>query len=184
MARPSAPGRLKLLQDLVNTYDHESGTDELDSPRTLERWLTGRDLSDGAGRADAADLESTRRVREALRDLMQANAGGELDPETPRLLNEAAARARLTLHFDDRGGARLRPSATGVAGALGEVLTIVEDAMAEGTWARLKVCRADDCRWAFYDRSKNRSGAWCAMSVCGNREKARSYRERRAESSK
>ncbi|MGH2778535.1 MAG: CGNR zinc finger domain-containing protein, partial [Actinomycetota bacterium] len=31
---------------------------------------------------------------------------------------------------------------------------------------------------AFYDHSKNRSGKWCTMRVCGNRAKTRAYRER------
>ena len=54
-------------------------------------------------------------------------------------------------------------------------------AIAEGTWARLKACERDSCRWAFYDRSKNRSGHWCSMDVCGAREKnRRAYRRRRA----
>ena len=42
----------------------------------------------------------------------------------------------------------------------------------------VKACPADDCRWAFYDRSRNRSGTWCDMSDCGNRAKARAYRKR------
>jgi predicted RNA-binding Zn ribbon-like protein len=42
----------------------------------------------------------------------------------------------------------------------------------------MKACRAEDCRWAFYDRSRNRSRAWCSMRECGNRAKARSYRAR------
>ena len=45
--------------------------------------------------------------------------------------------------------------------------------VADGTWSRLKACREDDCHWAFYDRSRNRSGQWCVMAVCGNRNKAR-----------
>ena len=177
MPRPPAPGRLALVQEFVNTYDVESGTDDLDSPASLDAWLKARGLTGGS--VSEGDLHAVRRVREALRDLMSANAGAPLDPATPPLLNGAAAKAGLTLHFDDAGAARVRASAPGVPGAIGDILTIVEDAMAEGTWARLKVCRADDCRWAFYDRSKNRSGAWCVMSVCGNREKARSYRDRR-----
>jgi predicted RNA-binding Zn ribbon-like protein len=40
------------------------------------------------------------------------------------------------------------------------------------------VCAAEDCRWAFYDRSRNRSRTWCSMEECGNRAKARSYRAR------
>jgi predicted RNA-binding Zn ribbon-like protein len=52
--------------------------------------------------------------------------------------------------------------------------------MAAGTWDRLKACRQETCRWAFYDNTKNRSGVWCTMEVCGNRAKARSYRERQS----
>ena len=55
--------------------------------------------------------------------------------------------------------------------------------MADGTWRRLKACREDTCQWAFYDRSKNRSGTWCSMAVCGNRAKARAYRSATASGS-
>ena len=58
------------------------------------------------------------------------------------------------------------------------MLAIVAAAQAEGTWERLKSCPATDCRWAFYDKSRNRSAVWCNMAVCGNRAKVRSYRER------
>jgi predicted RNA-binding Zn ribbon-like protein len=52
-------------------------------------------------------------------------------------------------------------------------------AEAEGTWERLKVCHNEECRWAFYDASKNRLGRWCNMDVCGARHKMRAYRERK-----
>ncbi|MGH3665303.1 MAG: CGNR zinc finger domain-containing protein [Egibacteraceae bacterium] len=51
--------------------------------------------------------------------------------------------------------------------------------MRDGTWARLKSCANDSCRWLFYDRSKNRSGKWCTMNVCGDILNARAYRARR-----
>jgi predicted RNA-binding Zn ribbon-like protein len=76
------------------------------------------------------------------------------------------------------GVVRLEAETTGVDGALGRLLVIVYRAMETGTWSRLKACRNDTCRWAFYDHSKNRSGHWCTMSVCGNRTKARQYRQR------
>ncbi|MFD9698271.1 CGNR zinc finger domain-containing protein [Lentzea sp. NPDC059081] len=41
------------------------------------------------------------------------------------------------------------------------------------------MCAAPDCRWAFYDVSRNGRGRWCAMEICGNRQKTRAYRERR-----
>ena len=52
--------------------------------------------------------------------------------------------------------------------------------MADGTWWRLKGCPRDVCHWLFYDRSRNGSGKWCAMSVCGNRTNTKAYRRRAA----
>jgi len=45
---------------------------------------------------------------------------------------------------------------------------------------RVKICPADDCRWAFYDTSRNHSRQWCSMEACGNRAKARAHRQRNA----
>jgi predicted RNA-binding Zn ribbon-like protein len=54
----------------------------------------------------------------------------------------------------------------------------VAEAVRDDSWQRAKACRAADCHWAFYDRSRNRSGVWCEMAVCGNRTKVRAYRDR------
>ncbi len=82
------------------------------------------------------------------------------------------------------GGSALEPTAGGVDGALGRLVAIVHGAVADGSWAHLKACERDSCRWAFYDHSKNHSGRWCDMEVCGAREKsARAYRRRRARDS-
>ena len=73
----------------------------------------------------------------------------------------------------------LEPSAGGVDGALGRIVAAIHAGVADGTWERLKACERDVCRWAFYDHSKNRSGHWCSMAVCGQREKnRRAYRRR------
>ena len=77
------------------------------------------------------------------------------------------------MRFDPDGTARLEGD-----GLVASLLAIIARAQADGTWSRMKACRADDCRWAFYDRSRNRSRTWCSMSECGNRAKARSYRAR------
>jgi predicted RNA-binding Zn ribbon-like protein len=156
-----APGDLELVRLLVNTLEVESGDDALSSPAALQAWLQEHGLGRGA-EAAPADLHTARRLREAIRSL------------------RAAARARLALRFEPDGSARLEPVAAGVDGALGRLVAIVAGAMADGTWSRLKACRADDCRWAFYDHARNRSRQWCSMAVCGNRTKARSYRRRHA----
>jgi predicted RNA-binding Zn ribbon-like protein len=53
--------------------------------------------------------------------------------------------------------------------------------MLDGTWRRLKVCPGDHCGWAFYDHSRNQTGRWCSMSVCGGRAKARAHYHRHRE---
>jgi predicted RNA-binding Zn ribbon-like protein len=96
-------------------------------------------------------------------------------------LNAAAKTAELLVRFNPDGHACLVPVRGGVDGALGLLLAIVERAQTDGTWDRFKGCPDDTCGWAFYDWSKNRSATWCSMEVCGNRAKARAYRERRRE---
>jgi predicted RNA-binding Zn ribbon-like protein len=61
---------------------------------------------------------------------------------------------------------------------LGRLLLIVRDAQRDGTWAMLKACANDECRWAFYDKSRNHGGTWCDMSTCGNKLKNRAFRAR------
>jgi predicted RNA-binding Zn ribbon-like protein len=175
MSNP-APDQLELVRSFVNTYDHEDGTEKLESPAALTAWLEDHGL--GAPPATAADLDRTRELREALRAILQHHGGLELDPAAPRVVDDAAARAKLSVAFDDHGDARAEPKAGGVDGALGRLLVTIADAQRDGTWSRLKACPAEDCQYAFYDRSRNRSAVWCDMKVCGNRNKVRSFRSR------
>ena len=117
-------------------------------------------------------------LREALRAHLRAHHGEPLDPAAAEVLDAASRRARLTVRFTPAEETALEPQAAGVDGALGRLLAVVAAAIEDGTWRRLKVCPADDCQWAFYDESRNRSATWCDMKVCGNRAKVRGFRER------
>ena len=176
--RPPAPGALRLVQQFVNSYDVEDDIEALSDAKALRDWLADHGLLERRARVTRADLARAIEVREALRTLLLANNGETLDRGTVRTLNDAASSAPLFVRFDEDGRSRLAPAAANVAGALAQLLAIVNDAAAEGTWERLKVCPEDTCRWAFYDHSKNRSGTWCSMAVCGTRAKARAYRRR------
>jgi predicted RNA-binding Zn ribbon-like protein len=167
-----APGDLALVQRFVNTADFETGSDDLGDPGALAAWLAGAGLAPADAPFDEAGRARLVAVREALRALLLANHGEPPNRNAVATLDRAA---NLTVRFDAGGQARLEPTDGGVVGAL---LAIVARAQAEGTWPRLKACPGDRCGWAFYDRSRNRSRTWCAMSVCGNRAKARSYRAR------
>jgi predicted RNA-binding Zn ribbon-like protein len=172
-----APGELELVRSFVNTNDIEDRVDGVATPRLLEEWLDGHGLPHGA--VSEGDLRRAVQLREALRALLLANNGEPLDPGARDTINSIAESIRLVVRFDEQGRPELTSEGDGVDAALGSLLAIVFRSMAEGTWSRLKACGADDCKWAFYDHSKNRSGTWCSMSVCGNRAKARAYRSRR-----
>ena len=174
-----APGELELVRGFVNTLEIEEAADQLASPAALVGWLRSHGLLRG-GAATRADLANARRLREALRVLLLANNGVSVRKEAAVTLNRAARRAGLGVRFEPEGTARVEPEARGVDGALGRLLAIVSAAMADGSWERLKACRAEDCRWAFYDHARNRSRHWCSMAVCGNRTKARTFRRRHA----
>jgi predicted RNA-binding Zn ribbon-like protein len=177
--RQQAPGELERVRAFVNTLDGDD--DQLTGPEQLRRWLVEHELAGPNLAVGPADPQRALALREALRGVMLAHTEGTPAPRDACLaLDQAAARARMSLRFDENGGARIEPAAAGVEGALGRLLAIVHAAIAQGTWRRLKACREHTCEWAFYDHTKNRSGTWCTMEVCGNRAKARSYRERRA----
>jgi predicted RNA-binding Zn ribbon-like protein len=179
MSNP-APGPLEHVRAFVNTRDVDEATDALSGPRELAGWLEEHGLlvapRDFA--PTAADVRRAVALREALRAHLRAHHGEPLDPGAAAILDGASRRARLTLRFTAAEETALEPQAAGVDGALGRLLALVAAAIADGTWLRLKVCPADDCQWAFYDESRNRSATWCDMKVCGNRAKVRGFRER------
>ena len=173
----SAPGRLELVRQFVNTADLADGTDELDGLDALAAWLRERSLIGPRERLAPEDLQRALAVREALRDLLEYRSGGALD-EPVHVLNAVPAGALLRVAFDRQGTPSLEPVAGGLDRALGELFAIIHTAAVDGKWDRLKVCADDGCRWAYYDQSRNRSRSWCNMAVCGNRSKAREYRRR------
>ena len=173
----AAEGPLRLVQLLVNSVDHEHGREWVPDPAALGRWLEERGL-DVRTHPTRTDLEHTYALREALRSLLRANNGGAVDPAAVAVVNETARRGRLELRLGADGGAAVEVDGTGGDGALARIVGVVFEAMRDGSWTRLKACRR--CKWVFWDTSKNRSGSWCSMQLCGNRAKTRAYRRRRA----
>jgi predicted RNA-binding Zn ribbon-like protein len=173
-----APGRLELIRAFVNTNDIDAHHDALTSPEVLRAWLTAHSLLHEDEAVTDEDLRRVQDLREALRALLLANNGAELDAHTPEVLNQLAGSFCLLIQFDQNGQAHLTPGSSGINGAMSQMLDRVMRAMIDGTWTRLKACRNETCRWAFYDTSKNRSATWCTMAVCGSRLKSRAYRQR------
>ncbi|HEU5064759.1 MAG TPA: CGNR zinc finger domain-containing protein [Gaiellaceae bacterium] len=173
----AAPPPLLLVQSLVNTVDLEHEREWLGDPGALAAWALERRLVPAGTVFKPRDLVRALELREAFRALLAANRDRRRDAAALEVLTEAARAARLAVVFDRRGAPRLEPTAGGVDGLCGELVSVAVTAMLDGSWERLKACR--NCRWAFYDESKNRSARWCSMSLCGNRLKTRAYRRRR-----
>jgi predicted RNA-binding Zn ribbon-like protein len=175
----TAPRPLDVVQRFVNSVDLETGEDELTAPEALRDWLAERELMARDEPVTKADLGRAIDVREGLRALLLANNGLPLEEELVERLDQAVAGAGVRMRFRPGAEPGLEPEAGGVDGALGRLMAIVSAAVERGYWKRLKACPREECYWAFFDRSKNRSGRWCTMEACGNIEKARAFRQRR-----
>jgi predicted RNA-binding Zn ribbon-like protein len=173
-----AEQRLEIVRSFVNTVElDEPGSDSLGSAEGLSSWIAEHGLGPSKMPVDETDIARAVALREALRNLLSANAGEKDDAEAWEVLNAQALRSPLRFQAS-HGEVSLDCCAEGVDDALGAILATIYRAISDGTWRRLKACRRHTCRWAFYDRSRNRSRSWCSMSVCGNREKVSRFRER------
>jgi predicted RNA-binding Zn ribbon-like protein len=181
VGRKPAPDQLIVVQGFVNTVDLESGTDEIGDRQSLKAWLIRHGLLKPGTVVSKSDLETAHRLREALRLLLEANNGGQIDQSMLSQLNRLISQYALTVTFECDGSFIVTPSGAGVKRILGEMVASVVQGTIDGTWYRLKACMEPNCRWAFYDGSKNHSGRWCSMSICGSRDKARAYRSRLSE---
>jgi predicted RNA-binding Zn ribbon-like protein len=177
--RQKAPGRLELLQRFVNTHNHDfpADWDRIGTGAKAQAWLRRKRLVEAGERVSDAGAAHLRELREAIRALVIANHAGEPDTAASHIIGALARTAGLRVGVDETGRTALEPQRGGVDGAVATLLAILHEAQLSGEWARMKACR--QCEYVFFDRSKNRSAAWCAMSICGNRTKNRAYYRRR-----
>jgi predicted RNA-binding Zn ribbon-like protein len=177
---------LAVLRDFLNTWDERSftvhgtrhpGGDELATPAELADWLAGQGLISAGTPAGDADLREAHALRDALRGALASRTGQGWKGLAGA--NQTLAGLSLRVELGADGTPRLRPVAGGAApAALSRLAAGAAAAAADGSWPRLKMCAAPDCRWVFHDTSRNGLGRWCSMRVCGNRGKTRAYRQR------
>lgn len=169
------PPPAALLRDFVNTLDHELGTDELATTAGLTSFLVGHGLLTAGTAAEEAERQASVTLRQGLHAALELNHAGEQAPLTP--FDDALGAHSVRLSWDGTGVA-VTPVEDGVAGALARIALAAHEARASDIWWRLKICAFDECQWAYYDQSKNRSRNYCEYG-CGNKLKTRAYRARR-----
>ncbi|HEX2049857.1 MAG TPA: CGNR zinc finger domain-containing protein [Actinomycetota bacterium] len=173
------PGGLDLVAAFVNTDGVDRDADDLATPELLVAWARRRGLGPVDALVTEDDAARARSLRAGLRAALAVHGGDAVGDVPLRRLDGVAAGVDLRVRFEG-SEPRLVPGGRGADAVLGAVLAAAYSAAAAGTWTRLKACVNDRCGWVFYDRSKNRSRRWCAMSACGNVAKAREYRRRKA----
>jgi predicted RNA-binding Zn ribbon-like protein len=151
------------------------------APSDAADWFREHRLIHAADghRWTTADLEHTRAVRAALRDVVDAVVlDRSPDPESLRLVNEVldyGPRPQLEV----KGGeVRIghRHVAAPPSEALVPIAEAIVDEIAAGRPERFRICANDTCRWAFFDASPTGRRRWCDMKTCGNRAKAARHR--------
>jgi predicted RNA-binding Zn ribbon-like protein len=192
----------RVCLDFVNTVGGRGGPepgelrdDRLDSYAALVSWgrftgvLTQQEVADllavaqrRSGAASAV-LERGLVLREAVYGVFRAVAEGSVPGEAEMaVLNEelrvAGARALLVMTPEPEWGWDADPAALDrmlwpVARSAAELLT----SPARG---RVRQCPGESCGWLFLDESRSGRRRWCDMADCGNIEKVRRFRRRRA----
>jgi predicted RNA-binding Zn ribbon-like protein len=185
------PDELANLYDFANSLDvrhfthhgvqHVQG-DELEGPRELGAWMSQRGLLLSGARITSAMFDTALQLRASVRTYL------EIDPaerrkaaDAVRSLNKAMRLLPLVAEARNDGVMVLRSARDDALAGLSVVVAEMYDGSLRGTLDRLKMCAAEECRRVFFDRSKPATRRWCMSTLCGNRTKTRTYRERQRE---
>lgn len=128
-----------------------------------------------------AVLRRSRALREAIYRAFAAMHGGESPAESDlAIITSEASRAAAVrkLVADGVGCEYVWPEEDRLERVLWPIAQSASQLATSERVERVKECAGDNCNWLFYDASRNRSRRWCDMRDCGNRAKARRFRER------
>ena len=182
------PDELAHLYDFANSLDLRHFThhgvqhlqaDELSGPRELAAWMSQQGLSAGGAKITAAMFDSALQLRAGIRAYLECDpAGRHRDNDAGRALNKTMKLFPLLAEARGDGRMMLGAARRDALAGLSVVVAELYDGSINGTLDRLKMCAAEECRRIFFDRSKPASRRWCMSTLCGNRIKTRTYRER------
>jgi predicted RNA-binding Zn ribbon-like protein len=182
------PDELANLYDFANSLDvrhfthhgvqHVQG-DELTNPRELGAWMSQRGLLFTSAKITPAMLETALQLRASVRFYLECDPlERRKNQDAVRSLDKAMRLFPLVAEARNDGVMALRPAREDALAGLSCVVAELYDGSVKGMLDRLKTCAAEECRRVFYDRSKPATRRWCMSTLCGNRIKTRTYRER------
>lgn len=184
------------ILDFVNTLDwrfRSSGSEELlNDYADLLRFsqqsglMTREDvrkLTSGDSATKRRKLSSAKKFRECLATILYAiTAGATPRAEDLRALSSLLRATRREESLKWRGFRFQWEPSKNATDSLSVPLRRLTSAAAEFLTSddlhKLRTCANEGCRWLFIDVTKNGGRRWCDMRLCGNRIKAKQFRER------
>lgn len=129
---------------------------------------------------------SLLQLREHMRSIVETVvAGGAVKEADLDALNQALALAPAHMRVTKAEGTGYRlDSVSAVEGwpfVMGQIAGSFAELLTSQDVQRIKICDNEDCRWVFFDESRNRARRWCDDKMCGNLMKVRRFRERQKE---
>jgi len=152
----------------------------LATPEALMRWLQMVGLITSPVFLSSKDHEEALLLREAIHDTAQSlilnkrprkgdieriNRAAKFAIAVPQLHGTAEGVKWKTAH----------PVKAALAVIARDAITLIGDTGR----GRLKMCDSGSCRMLFVDTSPSNRRRWCAMSICGNRQKVTMHRQRK-----
>lgn len=168
-------GRLSLA--FCNTVALPDAADRLGDEAGLAAWASraGHPLD---RQPDSTDFYSFSDLRKHLRAIFDDLAGG-LNPAQASLDKLAAMATPPRLVWNSQSyRATAEPGGDAVDRLRQAIVADAVDLLTGTAQHRIKRCPAHDCRWFFFDTSRNGTRRWCAMADCGTRDKVQRYRYR------
>jgi predicted RNA-binding Zn ribbon-like protein len=182
------PDELANLYDFANSLDVRHFThhgvqhmqsDGLRDPRELAAWMSQRGLLAVGARITPAMFDAALQLRRGVRTYLACDPiERRNNKDALRPLNNALRAFPLVVEAPSDRDMALGPARNDPLAGLSAIAAELYLGSVKGTLDRLKMCAAEECRRVFFDRSKPATRRWCMSTLCGNRMKTRTYRER------
>lgn len=154
----------------------------LHEPADLGEWLARPPLSAVMTvPVTARELAVAKTLRQAIWDAAHAQAARRPPPAgAVAAINRAAAAAPLVPELAAAGPTAAWAAPVRATQALSAMAREMIGLLSGPLCGRIRECASDDCPLVFVDSSRPGARRWCAMERCGNRQKLRALRARRA----
>ena len=183
-----APSELANLYDFANSLDVRHFThhgvqhvqsDALTGPPELAAWMSQRGLLAEGARITPAMFDAALQLRKGVRAYLACDpVERRKNKDAIRSLNSALRAFPLVVEAWNGRDMALASARSDPLAGLSVIAAELYLGSVNGTLERLKMCAAEECRRVFFDRSKPATRRWCMSTLCGNRMKTRTYRER------